>query len=82
MCFEPAERAIKGMTMKTTIFILVMALVAGCSNMTQPEDIAVAEDLCSKRGGYAQVIRFERGDNLVINCKDGTHIDLRPGKKA
>lgn len=58
------------------------ALLAGCSAMTQPEDIAVAEELCAKRGGFAHVARYERGANLLINCKDGTHIDVRPPKKA
>ena len=52
-----------------------------CGGMTQPEDIAVAEELCSKRGGFAHVARYERGANLLINCKDGTHIDVRPPKR-
>ncbi len=60
----------------------LLGLLAGCSAMTQPEDIAVAEELCSKRGGYTHVARYERGQNLIINCKDGTHIDVRPGSKA
>ena len=51
--------------------------LAGCSSMTQPEDIAVAEEMCAKRGGYAHIARYERGANLLINCKDGTHIDVR-----
>jgi hypothetical protein len=49
--------------------------------MTQPEDIAVADELCAKRGGYAHVARHERGANLTINCKDGTHIDVRPAER-
>ena len=52
-------------------------VVAGCTGMTQPEDIVVAEELCAKRGGFTHVSRFERGKNLVINCKDGAHIDFR-----
>lgn len=55
----------------------LLGLLAGCSAMTQPEDIAAAEELCAKRGGYAHVARYERGRNLLINCKDGTHIDVR-----
>lgn len=55
--------------------------LAGCTGMTQPEDIAVAEELCTKRGGYAHVARHERGANLTINCKDGTHIDVRPAER-
>lgn len=58
------------------------ALLAGCGSMTQPEDIAVAEEMCSKRGGFTHVARYEHGANLVINCKDGTQIDMRLGKKA
>lgn len=58
------------------------AVLAGCSGMTQPEDIAVAEELCAKRGGFAQIYRYERGANLLINCKDGTQLDVRPPKKA
>ena len=58
------------------------AVLAGCSAMTQPEDIAVAEELCAKRGGFAHVGRYEHGANLLINCKDGTHIDVRLPKKA
>lgn len=58
-----------------------LVAVAGCTGMTQPEDIAVAEELCAKRGGYAHVARHERGANLTINCKDGTHIDVRPAER-
>lgn len=62
--------------MKTTVALAASAaLLAGCSSMTQPEDIAVAQDLCSKRGGYTHVARYQRGKNLIIICKDGTHID-------
>lgn len=60
----------------------VIAALGGCSGMTQPEDVAVAEELCSKRGGYANVTRYERSANLLINCKDGTYIDMRPPSKA
>lgn len=45
--------------------------------MTQPEDIAVAEELCGKRGGFTHVARFERGAILNINCKDGAQIEVR-----
>lgn len=69
--------------MKTTLALTVYAAsLAGCSGMTQPEDITVAEEICSKRGGYEQVSRYEHGKNLAINCKDGTVIDVRPGNKA
>jgi len=64
--------------MKITIALaLSAALLAGCSSMTQPEDIAVAQELCGKRGGFTHVARHERGKNLIINCKDGTHLDVR-----
>lgn len=61
--------------------LLGLVAGAGCTGMTQPEDIAVAEELCAKRGGYAHVARHERGANLTINCKDGTHIDVRPAER-
>jgi hypothetical protein len=53
-------------------------LVAGCSRMTQPEDIAVSEELCAKRGGFAYVSSFEHGKLLIIECKDKTRIEVRP----
>jgi len=62
--------------------VVAATVLAGCSAMTEPEDIAVAEELCAKRGGFAHVGRYERGVNLLINCKDGTHIDVRLPKKA
>lgn len=52
-------------------------LLAGCSGMTQPEDIAVAQELCSKRGGFTHVARYEWGKHLSINCKDGARIDIQ-----
>lgn len=56
-------------------------MVAGCSSMTQPEDIAVAEEMCAKRGGFTHVARYKHGKQLLINCKDGSYIDvLLPGK--
>ena len=58
------------------------ALMAGCGQMTQPEDIALAAEFCGSRGGFANVARYEHGKNIFINCKDGTHIDVRPAKKA
>ncbi len=57
-------------------FMALLAL-AGCSGMTQPEDIAVATELCAKRGGLASVARYERGQTLTINCKDGLHLEAR-----
>ena len=62
--------------------LLGLLVVAGCAGMTQPEDIAVAEELCAKRGGFTHVARYEHGANLHINCKDGTHIEVRLPKKA
>jgi putative hemolysin len=59
-----------------------LVLVSACTDMTQPEDVAIAEELCAKRGGYSHAARFERGKVLTINCKDGTHIDVRPGDRA
>lgn len=57
--------------------LIALAALAGCSSMTHPEDIALAEELCSKRGGFTHVARYERGMNILINCKDGTHLDVR-----
>lgn len=62
--------------------LLGLVAGAGCSGMTQPEDIAVAEELCAKRGGFTHVSRYERGANLHINCKDGTQIDVRRPTKG
>ena len=59
-----------------------LVVLAGCAGMTQPEDVAVAEELCAKRGGFTHVSRYERGAHVVINCKDGTHIEVRLPKKA
>lgn len=56
---------------------LVLLPLAACSQMTQPQDIAVAQELCATRGGFAHVARYQHGKNLLINCKDGTHIDVR-----
>ena len=53
-------------------------LLAGCVDMTQPADVAIADELCSKRGGYSHVYRWERGKQLDVNCKDGTQITVRP----
>ena len=55
---------------------------AGCTGMTQPEDNAVAEELCAKRGGYAHAQRWERGAVLDVNCKDGTQLNVRLPKKG
>jgi hypothetical protein len=68
--------------MKTIPLTLCAALMAGCSAMTQPEDVALAAELCSKRGGFTHIARHERGRNILINCKDGTHIDVRLPKAA
>ena len=56
--------------------------VAGCVDMVQPPDIAVAEELCAKRGGYAHAQRWERGAVLDVNCKDGTQMNVRLPKKG
>ena len=60
----------------------VAAALAGCVDMVQPPDIAVAEELCAKRGGYAHAQRWERGAVLDVNCKDGTQLQVRLPKKA
>ena len=63
-------------TQHTPVLLIALAL-AGCSAMTQPEDIAVAEELCAKRGGFAHVARYQHGKQLIINCRDGLNIDVR-----
>ena len=60
----------------------VAAALAGCVDMVQPPDIAVAEELCAKRGGYAHAQRWERGAVLDVNCKDGTQLQVRLPKKG
>ena len=55
----------------------VAAALAGCVDMVQPPDIAVAEELCAKRGGYSHAQRWERGTVLDIACKDGTQLQVR-----
>lgn len=57
--------------------LLGLVAVAGCSDMTQPEDIAMAAELCSKHGGFSSVARYERGKTLTINCADGLHLEVR-----
>lgn len=57
--------------------LLGMLAVSGCGDMVQPHDIAVAEELCTKRGGYVQVQRWERGSVLDIYCNDGTKLNVR-----
>lgn len=59
----------------------LLGLVA-CSQMVEPADIAVAEELCAKRGGYTHVYRYEHGQNLLVNCKDGAQLDARLPKKG
>ena len=61
--------------------LLGLVAVAGCVDMVQPPDVALADELCAKRGGYGHVARHESGANLTINCKDGTHIDVRPAER-
>ena len=65
------------MSTQQTPFLLIALALAGCSAMTQPEDIAVAEELCAKRGGFAHVARYQHGKQLIINCRDGLNIDVR-----
>ena len=60
----------------------VAAALAGCVDMVQPPDIAVAEELCAKRGGYSHAQRWERGTVLDVNCKDGTQPQVRLPKTA
>ena len=60
----------------------VAAALAGCVDMVQPPDIAVAEELCAKRGGYSHAQRWERGTVLDITCKDGTQLQVRVPKKG
>ena len=43
--------------------IALVILLTGCSRMTQPSDITVALELCSQRGGYSHVARYQNGNN-------------------
>ncbi|WP_196300285.1 hypothetical protein, partial [Streptococcus pneumoniae] len=61
---------------------LIAALLAGCTDMVQPTDVAIAEELCAKRGGYESVFRWERGRALDVNCKDGTLLNVRLPSKG
>lgn len=66
--------------MRTSACLAISAALVSCSSSTTPQDIAAAEELCAKRGSYASVKRYERGAQLIINCKDGTHINVRLAK--
>jgi hypothetical protein len=57
----------------------LLAILAGCSGMTEPSDVAEAEKACASHGGWASVARYEHGKNIIVNCKDGAHVDLRIG---
>ncbi len=63
-------------------FVAGAAVLTGCVDMVQPTDIAVADELCAKRGGYAHAQRWERGAVLDVNCKDGTELQVRMRKKG
>lgn len=59
-------------------YLAALALaLTGCAGQTQPEDITIAEQQCANHGGYEGVSRYERGRYLLINCKDGTYIEVR-----
>ena len=62
--------------------LLGLVAVAGCMDMVEPPDVALADELCAKRGGYAHVQRWERGAVLDVTCKDGTQLNVRLPKKA
>lgn len=55
--------------------------LAACSQMVEPTDIEIANELCAKRGGYTHVYRYEHGKNLLMNCKDGTQLDVRVAER-
>ena len=58
-------------------FMTVLCLLAGCSSNVTPEDVALAQEQCSGRGGYEKVARYEHGRHIVIDCVDGTNIEVR-----
>lgn len=62
--------------------LLGLVAVAGCMDMVQPPDVALADELCAKRGGYVHVQRWERGAVVDVTCKDGTQLNVRLQKKA
>jgi hypothetical protein len=57
--------------------LLLLLALAGCTAMTTPEDVEVAQKACAARGGWSHVARYERGRHIIINCKDGAHLELR-----
>ena len=56
---------------------LMAVLLVGCDQMVQPADVALAEELCAKRNGFAKISRFEGGNLIVIICKDGINFQVR-----
>lgn len=62
--------------------MLAALMLSGCVDMVQPVDVAIAGELCAKRGGYAHVQRWERGAVIDVSCKDGTQLTVRPGAPA
>lgn len=55
----------------------VAVALAGCMDMVQPPDVAIAEELCAKQGGYTNIQRWERGAVLDVKCKNGTQLNVR-----
>lgn len=63
--------------MKRALMALPALALAACSRMTTPEDIAIATEMCAKRGGYASVSSYERGEVVNAVCTDGLVIEVR-----
>lgn len=47
----------------------------------QPPDMAIALELCAKRGGVHGGRRWEHGKMLRIKCNDGTALEARKPKQ-
>ena len=60
---QPAPRPVIDTEMTDLRSIALVILLTGCSRMTQPSDITVALELCSQRGGYSHVARYQNGNN-------------------
>lgn len=72
------------MTNKLTnsaLLALSTSILLGCSQSTQPSDVALAEEMCSTRGGFTNVSRYSHGYNIIMVCKNGVIVDVTLPKK-
>jgi hypothetical protein len=59
-------------------FAVAALILSACGQSITNAEVSIAQQQCAERGGWETVARYEHGRDVVVTCKDGARLEIRP----